>query len=93
MLKLQIINSTLSYLKNNTRYNITRQDIYLWIDKSNIPEIEYESIQAADDTLYIIYYDWWKIIDEKFIHEQLKAIIDKTSNNTKKILILKIFLI
>lgn len=71
------INSALSYLKNNVRCNITRQDIYLWIDKWNIPEIEYDPIQTDDDTLYIM-------IDEKYIHEQLKAIIDNTSTNTIK---------
>lgn len=49
----------------------------MWIDKWNIPEIEYESIQTDDDTLYIM-------IDEKYIHEQLKAIIDNTSINTTK---------
>lgn len=71
------INSTLSYLKNNVRCNITRQDIYLWIDKWNIPEVEYDPIQTDVDTLYIM-------IDEKYIHEQLKAIIDNTSTNTIK---------
>ena len=71
------INSTLSYLENNTKCNITRQDIYLWIDKWNIPEIEYESIKTDDDILYIM-------IDEKYIHEQLKAITDNNCTNTNK---------
>lgn len=57
---------------NGYSFNISRQDIYNWINKWNVPNIEYQPIKSDKDTLYIM-------IDEKYIHEQLKSI---TSNST-----------
>ena len=78
------INSILSYLNNNQPINISRQDIYNWLDKWNVPNIEYSVIESDSDTLYII-------IDEKYIHEQLKIyfkedtkIETKTTEQIKK---------
>ena len=68
------INSILSDLNNSQQFVISRQDIYNWIDKWNVPSIEYEAIETDSDTLYIM-------IDEKYIHEQLKPFINKFSNN------------
>ena len=68
------INSLSSYLNDNSSSSISRQDIYRWIDKWNIPKIEYESIVTDDETLYIM-------IDEKYIHEQLKSITNNEVNN------------
>ena len=68
------INSILSDLNNSQQFVISRQDIYNWIDKWNVPNIEYEAIETDSDTLYIM-------IDEKYIHEQLKPFINKSSNN------------
>ena len=68
------INSILSDLNNSQQFVISRQDIYNWIDKWNVPSIEYEAIDTDSDTLYIM-------IDEKYIHEQLKPFINKFSNN------------
>ena len=78
------INSILSYLNNNQPINISRQDIYNWLDKWNVPNIEYSVIESDSDTLYIM-------IDEKYIHEQLKIyfkedtkIETKTTEQIKK---------
>lgn len=78
------INSILSYLNNNQPINISRQDIYNWLDKWNVPNIEYSVIESESDTLYIM-------IDEKYIHEQLKTyfkgdtkIETKTTEQIKK---------
>ena len=68
------INSILSNLNNSQQFVISRQDIYNWIDKWNVPNIEYEPIETDSDTLYIM-------IDEKYIHEQLKPFIDKSLVN------------
>lgn len=68
------INTILSDLNNSQQFVISRQDIYNWIDKWNVPSIEYEAIETDSDTLYIM-------IDEKYIHEQLKPFINKFSNN------------
>lgn len=62
-----------SLLPSSNSFNISRQDIYNWINKWNVPSIEYEPIESDKDTLYIM-------IDEKYIHEQLKVIIDKTNS-------------
>ena len=59
------INSILSYIDDNQQVIISRQDIYNWIDKWKVPNIEYPSIETDSNTLYIM-------IDEKYIHEQLK---------------------
>lgn len=71
----KMLNSISSIINNNKKCNISRQDIYLWINKWNIPEVEYEPIESDSDTLYIM-------VDEKYIHEQLKQTIDK-ENTTK----------
>lgn len=68
------INSILSNLNNSQQFIISRQDIYNWIDKWNVPNIEYEPIDTESNTLYIM-------IDEKYIHEQLKPYIDNSSIN------------
>jgi len=70
------INTLVSSLNKNTNCNISRQDIYLWIDKWNIPNVELDPIDTDKDTLYIM-------IDEKYIHEQIKMLTDKTNVETK----------
>lgn len=70
------INSNLSYLNNNQYFNISRQDIYNWIDKWKVPNIEYTPIEFDGDTIYIM-------IDEKYIHEQLKAYINSSNSSTE----------
>lgn len=40
------------------------------ISNWNLPDIEYPPIESDSDTLYII-------VDEKYIHEQIKAIVVK----------------
>ena len=70
----EITNNMLNTLSDNIHdkkiCNISRQDIYNWLGKWNIPDIEYTPIESDSDTLYIM-------IDEKYIHEQIKAIIEK----------------
>lgn len=73
-----MINSLKSTINNNRKCNISRQDIYNWINKWNLPNIEYSPIESESDTLYIM-------IDEKYIHEQIKAIINKESSNNNDI--------
>lgn len=70
------INSISQTLENREFCKITRQDIYLWIDKWNVPDIEYDPIQCDEDTLYIM-------IDEKYIHEQLKTYLNKENNQVE----------
>lgn len=65
------VNSILSNLNNSQQVIISRQDIYNWIDKWNVPKIEYSPIESDSDTLYIM-------IDEKYIHEQLKPFLENT---------------
>lgn len=68
-----MINSLKSTINDTKKCNISRQDIYNWINKWNLPNVEYPPIESDSDTLYIM-------VDEKYIHEQIKAIIDKESN-------------
>ena len=73
------INSILSYIDDNQQINISRQDIYNWIEKWNVPNMEYSPIDSNSDTLYIM-------IDEKYIHEQLKIYFkEETKTETKTI--------
>lgn len=65
-----MLNPLLDTINDKRTCNISRQDIYNWINKWNIPEVEYDTIESDSDTLYIM-------IDEKYIHEQIKAIIEK----------------
>jgi len=71
-----MLNSISSTINSNKKYNISRQDIYNWINKWNLPEIEYFPIIDDSNTLYIM-------VDEKYIHEQIKAVIDKENNITR----------
>lgn len=70
------INSLYSTINNQNECNISRQDIYLWIDKWNVPEVEYDCVDSDNDTLYIM-------IDEKYIHEQIKMLVNKENKNNK----------
>ena len=70
------LNSCFSSFNNTRQVFISRQDIYLWIDKWNVPNIEYDAIETDSDTLYIM-------IDEKYIHEQIKNIIGKNEAKTE----------
>lgn len=70
------LNSISSYLENNQPFNISRQDIYNWIKKWNIPSIEYDPIDIKGETLYVM-------IDEKYIHEQIKAITENKACENK----------
>jgi len=65
-----MLNSISDRTSNKSTCNISRQDIYNWINKWNIPKVEYDPINTDSDTLYIM-------IDEKYIHEQVKKIISK----------------
>ena len=69
-----MINSLKSTINNDKECNISRQNIYNWINDWNLPNVEYSPIESDSDTLYIM-------IDEKYIHEQIKAIINKESSN------------
>ena len=69
-----MVNSLKSTINNTRKCNISRQDIYNWISNWNLPDIEYQPIESDSDTLYIM-------VDEKYIHEQIKAIVVK--NNEK----------
>jgi len=71
-----MINSLKSTINNTRKCNISRQDIYNWINKWNLPNIEYPPIENDSDTLYIM-------VDEKYIHEQIKSIIDKETTENK----------
>ena len=71
------INSILSYIDDNQQINISRQDIYNWIEKWNVPNIEYSPIESNSDTLYIM-------IDEKYIHEQLKIYFKEEAKTETK---------
>jgi hypothetical protein len=70
----KMLNPLSSIINDSTKYNISRQDIYNWINKWNLPKIEYSTIEDNSDTLYIM-------VDEKYIHEQIKAIINKENVN------------
>ena len=70
------INSLKSIINDNKKCNISRQDIYNWINSWYLPKIEYSPIESDSDTLYIM-------VDEKYIHEQIKAIINKEKDEDK----------
>jgi hypothetical protein len=70
----KMLNSLSSTINDTPKYNISRQDIHNWINKWNLPEIEYSTIEDNSDTLYVM-------VDEKYIHEQIKSIIDKENVN------------
>lgn len=74
----KMINTVLSSINNNNNYHISRQDIYLWIKKWIVPKVEYKTIETDSKTLYIM-------IDEKYIHEQIKMIIAEEKKKNKKI--------
>lgn len=52
----------LDYLNSNSLSNISRQTIYNWIHKWNLPNINYDTLNNKDK-LYVM-------ADEKWIHEQ-----------------------
>ena len=62
------INSLEDSISGKKICNISRQDIYIWIDKWNVPDVELDAIDIDGDTLYIM-------IDEKYIHEQIKLML------------------
>lgn len=72
-----MLNPLIDTITDKRTCNISRQDIYNWINKWNIPEIEYDPIESDSDTLYIM-------IDEKYIHEQIKAIIEQEEMKNQK---------
>jgi len=76
-----ITGNTISSLKDRiTSPNINqipRQSVYNWIKDWNIPHIEYSPINHKDE-LYVM-------VDEKYIHEQLKKIADVPDKTTKDI--------
>lgn len=74
-----MINSIKSTISNSRKCNISRQDIYNWINKWNLPDVEYSPIESDSDTLYIM-------IDEKYIHEQIKAIINNENANNDTVI-------
>ena len=59
-----ILNNYKDYLSNNIYKNIPRQTIYNWKLKWNIPKVEYELFEGHKN-LYVM-------IDEKWIHEQIR---------------------
>ena len=54
------------YLSNNNYKNVTRQTIYNWKQKWNIPKVEYELIEGHKN-LYVM-------VDEKWLHEQIRLV-------------------
>lgn len=73
-----MLNPILDTINDKRTCNISRQDIYNWINKWKIPEVEYDPIESDSDTLYIM-------IDEKYIHEQIKAIIEQDEIKEQRI--------
>ena len=59
-----LLNDYSSYLDNNNFKNISRQTIYGWIKKWNIPKIKYKYIEGVK-RLYVM-------VDEKWIHEYIR---------------------
>ena len=68
------INSLEDSLSGKKICNISRQDIYIWIDKWNVPDVQLEPIDLDRDTLCIM-------IDEKYIHEQIKILLGVNTDN------------
>lgn len=54
----------LDYLSSNKFMNVSRQTIYSWRKKWDIPNVEYETVEGVKN-LYVM-------IDEKWIHEQIR---------------------
>ena len=54
-----------SYLDSNATQSISRQTIYNWIHKWNLPKVEYDYIDDDSNHLYVM-------VDEKWIHEQIR---------------------
>lgn len=75
----------LDNLKNNN-VNIPRQTIYNWIKNLIIPKVNYEPIETSE-TLYVM-------VDEKWIHEQIKKIkLDENEKNNKHFIMSKCFVV
>ena len=53
------------YLINNFDKLLPRQTIYNWINKWNLPKVEYDLFDDDSKNLYVM-------VDEKWIHEQLR---------------------
>ena len=68
------INSLEDSISGKKICNVSRQDIYIWIDKWNVPDVQLEPIDIDGDTLYIM-------IDEKYIHEQIKILLGVNTDN------------
>lgn len=54
-----------SYLIDNFNLSIPRQTIYNWINKWNLPKVEYDFCDDDSKNLYVM-------VDEKWIHEQIR---------------------
>ena len=61
------LNTINKLLNGKDDYNVKRQNIYYWIDKYEVPEVDYQYIETDSKVLYIM-------VDEKYIHEQIKKI-------------------
>ena len=72
------INSLEDSISGKKICNVSRQDIYIWIDKWNVPDVQLEPIDIDGDTLYIM-------IDEKYIHEQIKILLGVNTDNDDNI--------
>lgn len=83
----ELIGEVFSNIKDslNAKDNsISRQTVYNWLKKWNVPKIKYDPIDIKSDTLYIMG-------DEKYIHEQFRKTGTSLDDNTKKHIMSKCF--
>lgn len=60
-----ILGNHIDYLNGDTNLSVSRQTIYNWLKEWNIPKIEYDFIDNDSKSLYVM-------VDEKWIHEQIR---------------------
>ena len=48
------INSLEDSISGKKICNVSRQDIYIWIDKWNVPDVQLDPVDIDGDTLYIM---------------------------------------
>lgn len=59
-----ILNDYNNYLSNNIYKNVSRQTIYYWKQKWNLPKVEYQTCEG--------YKNLYVMVDEKWLHEQIR---------------------
>ncbi|MFI3307977.1 MAG: UPF0236 family protein [Mycoplasmatota bacterium] len=72
----ELCDAIINPFNNLLDYSISRQNIYNWIKDWNTPKVKY-NLKESSDTLYVM-------IDEKFVHEQIRLYNNENDNAESK---------